>query len=210
MHLEDHGPQLEPRDVHGRVLHGGGAYGSGRAGNRVDGSLVRDQSEGLLIRTVRLVLPSAAAIDDVPRAEGARISVVLIDEERSFVGMAVARQHQIHAIALQDGHGVLPHLDQLDLAVRLVRAVAVRRVMPVGDDPVLIGDRQVVLQPVQHDPALVRGRAIRAVRVQNDEMDVGVIERVVGLGSGGQPARLARGRQAEDLKVRLALARRTA
>ena len=69
----------------------------------------------------------------------------------------MAGQHQVHAAGLEDRQRVLAHLDQLDLGVRVVRALAVGRVVPEGDDPVLGGRREVVAQPGQHRRRVASG-----------------------------------------------------
>ncbi len=59
--------------------------------------------------------------------------------------------------------------------------------VPVGDDPVLQRGRQILSKPGGHGTH--RG-AVRLERVQNHEVDVRVVERVVRLGSRGDPAGL--------------------
>ena len=108
-------------------------------------------------------------------------------------------QHQIDAVFLEDRQGVLAHLDQPALDVGIVRTLGVGRMVPIGDDPVLIGRHQVVFEPRKHGAAR---RVARPERVEHDEVDVGVVERIVGLGARRQTARLAGRRQREDVVIR--------
>ena len=103
-----------------------------------------------------------------------------IDEEGALVGMAMAGQNEIDTTLLENGQGVLPHLDELRLGVRVVRALAVRRMVPESNDPVLLRGGEVCLEPRHHRATR---RAIGVERVQDDEVDVSVVEGVVGLGA---------------------------
>ena len=74
--------------------------------------------------------------------------------------------------------------------------------MPVRDDPLGVGGQQVVDEPREHRPV---GRSIALVRVEADEVDVAVVERVVRLGVGRNAAAFALCREREDLVVRSGL-----
>ena len=60
--------------------------------------------------------------------------------------------------------------------------------MPEGDHPRLRVGGEIALEPREHRAGR---RAVRLERVEADEMDVGVVERVVRLGPRGDAARLA-------------------
>src|SRR5207249_5457649 len=72
-----------------------------------------------------------------------------IEQIRAFVGVAVAAEHQVHPMALQNRVGILAHLFEFGLRVRIVRALAVGRMVPVGNEPLLSVGRQIGLQPRQ-------------------------------------------------------------
>ena len=111
----------------------------------------------------------------------------------------MAAEHQVDAAGFEDGHDVRAHLDELPLAVAVVRALGVRRMVEVGDDPVGLGPFQVHLQPAGHDAG---GFAIHIVRIQADEMDPPIVKRVVRLRPRRQTARLAARRQHISVVVR--------
>ena len=73
-----------------------------------------------------------------------------VEEERPLVRVAVARKNDIDAVVLQDRIDVLAHLGELGIGVGVVRALAVRRVVPERDDPLLGGRREVVSEPGRH------------------------------------------------------------
>ena len=87
---------------------------------------------------------------------------------------------------LEDRQRVLPHLDELRLAVRIVGPVGVRRMVEERHDPPLIRRPEVGVEPAQHG---ARRRAGALVRVQHHEVNRAPVERVVRLGARGQPAR---------------------
>ena len=121
-----------------------------------------------------------------------------IDQEGALVGMAVAGQNEIDAAGLENGQGVLPHLDELHLGVRVVRAFAVGRMVPIGDDPVLPRGGEICPEPGHHRTV---GRAIGLEGIQDDEVDVAVVEGVEGLGAGGNAAGLTVPWEREDVVV---------
>ena len=122
-----------------------------------------------------------------------------VDQERAFVRVAVAAQNQVDAEVLENGQCVLPHLHQLDLRVRVVRAFRVRRMMPVRDDPRLRIGREIALKPGEHR---ARWRSVGLERFELDEMDVGIVERIVGFGAGRNTSRFTLLWQREDVVVR--------
>ena len=65
----------------------------------------------------RAVDATAAAVDDVGTDQGAGQAVLAVDELGSFVGVAVAAQHEVDAAGFEDRQRVLAHLHQFDLSV---------------------------------------------------------------------------------------------
>ena len=136
-------------------------------------------------------LPAVARLLDVAGgAERAGGAVVAVEEERPLVRVAVPAQHQVHPAVFQDRVDVLAHLDEVRFGVRVVRALGVGGVVPVSDRPVGRVGGEIVLQPGGHGPG---GRTAGGERVQADEVDVAVVEGVVGLRAGGDAACLAGG-----------------
>ena len=84
---------------------------------------------------------------------------------------------EIDAVIFEVRNHVLPHLVPIDLGVGIVAALAVGWMVPVGDDPVLRRVGKVGLEPGQHCAA---GGPGDVGGVQDDEVDIGVVERVVG------------------------------
>ena len=163
----------------------------------MDGTLIRPQRAGLEIRA-RAVGAAVARIDLHRVVEGVGESVVTVDHHGALVVVAVAHEAQVHAALFQDGHEAFPHLDHLGDGVRVQAAVAVGRMMPERDRPLLRRRGQILAQPCRH-------RAVRRAqarhRVETHEMHVGKIERVILLGAGGDAARFARHRQREHVEV---------
>ena len=143
-------------------------------------------------------LLAQAGIQDHARGEAAGETVVPVEQAGAFIDVAVTAEHEVHPVAFQDRHRVLAHLDEIGAEVGVVRAEGVGRLVPEGDDPILLRGHQVLLQPGEHGRA---GRAIRGRRIQADEMDVRVVEGVVTLVAGGDAARLAVAREVEDFEV---------
>ena len=110
-----------------------------------------------------------------------------IEQIRAFVGVAVAAEHQVHPMALQNRVGILAHLLEFGLRVRIMRALAVGRMVPVGNEPLLGVGTQVGLQPRQHRPT---GRAVTIRRIQADKVDVGIVEGIVRFSARGHAAGL--------------------
>src|SRR4051812_24060017 len=100
------------------------------------------------------------------RAGGA---IVAIQEEGAFVGMTVATQNKVGSVLLKNGKGVKAHLDLVGLQVGVVRAVAIRGMMPKGDNPILRRSSQISAQPSEHRSS---GQAILAKGVEADEVRV--------------------------------------
>jgi len=112
----------------------------------------------------------------------------------TLVAVAVSAQHQIDAAGLEDGQKILTHLDQLGFGVRVMRSLGVGGVMPERDDPGGGGAFEVELKPPGHGAV---GRPVRRHGIQADEMDVGVVKRVVAFRARGDAAGFAGGRQGE-------------
>ena len=186
-----------------RVELGGAAAGPIRdvpavARDGIDGALISREPRGLFIGTGPS-LASAASVELHRRGERRGRAVVPVEEEGAFVCVAVAAEHEIDPARFQDRQDVRADLDELRLRVGIMRALRVRRVMPEGDDPVLRRGLKIGLEPCEH---CAPRRAARRHRIQADEVNPAVIERVVFLRARGDAARLAVGWIVEDLEVR--------
>src|SRR5438094_10603464 len=100
---------------------------AGRPYDRVNRPLMRGDSCGFLIGRW---LATAATILLVRIIERCGQAIVAVDQIGAFIGMAMAAQHQVHSASLQDRQKIFPHFDELDLGVRIMRALAVWRMMP--------------------------------------------------------------------------------
>ena len=86
--------------------------------------------------------------------------------------LSVAGEDEVHSSGFEDGHDVLPHLDEILLFVGIMGALGVGGMMPVGDDPVCLRLFEVCFEPLRH---LTVGAAGKIVRVQTEEMRAGEI-----------------------------------
>ncbi len=71
--------------------------------------------------------------------------------------------------------------------------------MPIRDDPLLHGAREILPEPCNHRAI---GDATRRHRIQTHKMNLAVVEGVILLSSGSQAARLAVARQGKTLEIR--------
>ena len=76
---------------------------------------------GLDIGTVAIE-PATAAIYLHRLRKRIRTAIVAVEEKGALVDMAVPAQNQIHSVCFQDRQGVLPHLDQACIGVRIMGA----------------------------------------------------------------------------------------
>ena len=115
-----------------------------------------------------------------------------VEEKRALIIVAVPAQNQVHAVALQDRHNVLAHLNEvaevIEQVVAVMRPFGVRRAVPEGDGPIVRVRRQIFLQPFQHGTSRLTARQLR---VQADEVNVAIVERIIVLRSGRDAAALA-------------------
>ena len=102
--------------------------------------------------------------------------------------MTVAREHEINTVGFEQRQRVFAHINQRALAIGIVRAFRVRRVMPKGDKPILLTGRQIIFEPGKH--RAVDG-PISVVRVEHDEVNIRAVERVVGFRPGCQATGLS-------------------
>ena len=66
-----------------------------------------------------------------------------IYEKGSLVLVAVPAEDEIDAVGLEERVHALPHFDSKVFDVRAMAAPRVGRMMPIGDDPILVRGRQV-------------------------------------------------------------------
>ena len=149
--------------------------------------------------------PAIPAVDFHALCKRRRVAVVAIDQVRALVVVAMAGEGEVCAVAVEQLHGVLAHLDHFRLGIRVVDTLAVRRMVPVGDDPVLRRRSQILREPGHHRAAC---GSITADRVEDDEVNISVVERVIGLGTRRLPSRLGRRGQGKDVEIDAGLRRR--
>lgn len=90
------------------------------------------------------------------------------------------------------------HFDQLLLAIAVVGAFGVGRMMEISEDPVGLGPFQIHLEPAGHDAG---GFAIEIMGIEADAVDPAIIKRVISLGARGKPACLRARGQHISVKV---------
>ena len=167
------------------------------AGHDVNRALMRVESGRFHIRA-RALGPSTVSVQFHPGAQRPGASVVSVQQVRAFVSVAVATQHEVHTVRFEQRQKVLPHLDQCGFRIGVVAPLGVGRVMPEGDQPILRRVVEVGTQPVGHRPGC---GAARSHRVQADEVNVAVVERVVILRARSDSAHFSVLGQREDLVV---------
>src|SRR5690349_14095027 len=87
----------------------------------INGPLMSDRLAGILnVRSVSIIASQAWMLFHRGRIESSRQPVVPINEPGTLVRMAMATEHQIDVVVLQDGHNVLAHVPHPPLAVRNV------------------------------------------------------------------------------------------
>ena len=121
-----------------------------------------------------------------------------IEQIGTLIRVAVPAEDQVHAVGLEDRQEVLAHFDQLKFGVGIMRSLRVRRMVPVGDDPLLGSGLQVQLQPHRH---VAGWGTVGGHRIEAYEVDVGVIERVIVLRLRRLSARLAGRGQREHREI---------
>src|SRR5206468_6022564 len=130
-------PMLDHRFAHDRA---GALATDDRAavtGDDLEGAAVGTEPDALPIRLARPGV-AFAVIQNHSFGYGWR-GVGAVHQHGALVDMRVTAEHQVHAAGFQDGHDVGAHLAQLGLAVAIVRALGIGRVMEKGDDPVGFG-----------------------------------------------------------------------
>ena len=195
--------------IHRRVEQRATADLAPAAGHHVNGARMRRRAKGRFAIDTPTVPAAVRRTDDILGVfQRAGIFVVAVKQIGAFVGVAVAVEDEIDAPRLEHRHDFAPHVAHGPFAVlvlvRVVRAFGVGRMMTVGDAPVLAVGSEIGLEPPEHQAV---GRAIAVGRVEADEMDVGVIERIVGLRPGHHAASLPLRRQSEQVEVHTRLRR---
>ena len=62
----------------------------------------------------------------------------------------MAAQNEINTCLFEDGQCILAHVGELRIRIRVVRTLTVRRVVPVGDDPLCSSRNKVAGEPGHH------------------------------------------------------------
>jgi hypothetical protein len=160
------------------------------AGDDLDGARVRAEAGGLAVGAVALRV-AVAVVEDHVLGRGGVGRVGPVHQHGAFVHVGVAGKHEVHAAGLEDRHDIMAHLREVLLAVGVVAALGVGRVVPEGDEPVGPGLVEIGPEPLGHRRG---GLAVEIVGIEADEVYVAVVEGIVGLGAGGDAARFAAGR----------------
>ena len=96
-------------------------------------SLVRVEMFTLQIGTISPGT-AVAIVEDHPGGSRRR-RIGAVHQHRPLIDVGMAREDEIHPVALQDRHHDFPHFDQLVLHVTVVGSFRVGRVVPEGDQP---------------------------------------------------------------------------
>mmetsp|Transcript_13336 Transcript_13336/g.38671 ORF Transcript_13336/g.38671 Transcript_13336/m.38671 type:complete len:237 (-) Transcript_13336:872-1582(-) len=126
---------------------------------------------------------------------------VTIQQVAALVRVRVASKHKVDAILLKHRNQVLSQLVALVLCVGVVAALAVRRLVVIGNNPRVVSPlrlRQVLLKP------LVKRRVVmqaEMVGVHRHKVNWPIVEGVVGLVMRRDPSRLSVAWIREQLKV---------
>ena len=144
------------------------------AGDDLNDAVVRLKAFALLISAIAFGV--AIAIIKHHSLSGRGGLVGTIDEHGTLIDMRVPGEDNVHAARFEDRHDVLPHLDELDFLVGVVRTLRVRWVMEEGDEEVGLRFIKVGLEPLGHR---ARRSTIQIVRVEANEVNFSVVERIV-------------------------------
>ena len=168
--------------------HGGGAR-VGQPAARRSCDIDRAALGCLLVGAVTVGAPVAVE-HLVGRIVRGGDAIEPVDRVSALEGVAMPVHDNVRAVGFEDGVEVFARGLAHGVGVRVVEVLAVRRLVPVGDDPRLGVAGQIVGEPLELGGG-GSGAAAVVVGVQADEMDVGVVERVVVLAAGGRAAAFA-------------------
>src|ERR1051326_9105221 len=111
--------------------------GRGIACDNINRALVCQRSGGWFDVSTSLPLTAGPLVQNHRGLQRTREAIVAVQQIRALVVVAMAREHKIHSMRLQNRHDVLPHFDQLNFIIRIMRTFGVWWVMPEGDKPLI-------------------------------------------------------------------------
>ena len=155
--------------------YGHGAFpsecGPAVAADHLDFAFVRVQSGALLVWP----RPAGIAVLVVQhhKFSGRRCRVSAVHQHRTLINVRMAREHKVHAAPFENGHDVCAHFDQLLLAITIMRAFRVRRVMKECDQPIGFRSLEVQLEPARHHSARP---AVHIMRIEANKMRAPIIK----------------------------------
>ncbi len=120
--------------------------------------------------------------------KGRRLAVEAMQQAGALIGVGVAGQHQIDAMGLEDRHDHRTHVGFDAAVIGIVAALAVGRVMPGRDGPFRRIVGKVAFQPGDHPLPEAFAAVDAEIGVEHDDVDVPVVEGVVGFGAGSHTA----------------------
>ena len=171
------------------------------ASNHIDGSRVGVRSLGHEVSAIAIA-SAIAFVDHLLGEELFAVSVGSLEQVAPLIVVGMTGQYQVDTSRLQDGEEIFPHLNHSSPAVfevvGVVSSLGVGRVVEEADFPVACGRFQIGFQPLSHGSCRA---SVRILRIQTDEMDVGVIERIIGLGPAGEATRLSQGGEGENVVI---------
>ncbi len=169
-------PRSTRNNIHGTIIRGRKWLVVGA----VSEQRIRNEGTRAIHITDLTAIPTVHDIGCTECPATTVLAVVSIDEWRPLILVTVAGQHEVHSIRLQQRHQEFAHLDMLAFCIRIMRALRIGSVVKEGDDPVLVADLEIGLEPVIH-PAPTRSIIVVPIglRIQTDEVDVRPVEAVV-------------------------------
>src|SRR5688572_20853547 len=134
VYVEEERAEERKRGEHDRMIVTAAADLSGGSGDDIHRTRARRARLGVGAVAIGA---SIAAVLDHRRGQSRGNVVMPIDQHRPLVTMTVAGQDKIDTTRLENRHDVLTHLAQFTFGIRVMRTLAVRRMMPERDDPCL-------------------------------------------------------------------------
>ena len=148
---------------------------TGIARDNRDCARVRHHAKARLHIWTGIVRPAKAALDNVLRVKSIAGAVESVEHERSFVAVTIPGQDQVHTVVFEHGQNVFPRFNHLELdgVIRAVRALAVRRVVKICNQPLIRVRGNVLPHPGKHRSC---GRTVLDSRFKAKEMNVCIIK----------------------------------
>ena len=195
--FDRHGTEFDQAHFHDRVVERMAGYLAGRSCQDVYGAFAGIRAgHGFEISSI--AVQSAVTEIDGHRGRVEVDPIVPIDQEGALVIVRMSDQHQIDAVAFEDGQGVVAHIRSIG------GGGVVGRMVKDRDHPFLGICHQIGFQPVHHRRP---GAAIGIVGVHRNDMDIAIVIGKIGFRARCDATGLAGNGERKDVVVHPTLRR---